>query len=399
MQNYVYVTKKALFLSLIATGITFTVHASENDDLKTAMQRDLGLSSTQLDRYIQIENKAADVETQARDQLGAAYVDSWLENDSLGNYKQIVATTSRSKITNNDADIEYRLVKNSAEVLQEAMEKLDRSSSFSGVLKKTNARLGNQNEGIYQWYIDPRKNAVVIVSAPDAENEVVDFVVRSGVSSELLDFEVTDQKPELAINTIGGDRYYVNRSGGYCSVGFPVTKGSSDGFATAGHCNAGQAVHGYNNTLFGSFNQTYFPGGDMAWVRRTSSSWTTTGYVKTSGGSLRVAGSTQAAIGASVCRSGSRTGYRCGVIQQRNVSVNYGGGQVVNGLVRSNACVGQGDSGGSVITPGGQAQGVTSGGSFRQGTTENCSYASSAQVFYQPINPILSRFGLTLKRG
>ena len=58
-----------------------------------------------------------------------------------------------------------------------------------------------------------------------------------------------------------------------------------------------------------------------------------------------------------------------------------------SGLSRSNACAEPGDSGGSWIS-GNQAQGVTSGG------TGNCT--SGGTMWFQPVNPILQRYGLSL---
>ena len=79
-----------------------------------------------------------------------------------------------------------------------------------------------------------------------------------------------------------------------------------------------------------------------------------------------------------------------------NNTANYGQGNVT-GLTRSTACAGRGDSGGSWITGSGQAQGVTSGGQLPAGQNTNCSVATPV-TWFQPINPILSRFGLTLVR-
>ena len=101
-------------------------------------------------------------------------------------------------------------------------------------------------------------------------------------------------------------------------------------------------------------------------------------------------------IGGGVCRSGSTTGWHCGSVQQFNQTVNYGGGQIVYGLTRTNVCAEPGDSGGSFVSnPGGgtrvQAQGMTSGGSG------NCS--SGGTTFFQPVNEALSYYGLTLITG
>ena len=107
-------------------------------------------------------------------------------------------------------------------------------------------------------------------------------------------------------------------------------------------------------------------------------------------GTSSVLGSTVAAIGASTCRSGSTTGYRCGTIQSRNATVNYGGGDIVYGLTRTSACAERGDSGGSFVA-GRQAQGMTSGGSG--------SCTTGGTTYFQPINEVLNVYGLTLVTG
>ncbi|WP_373304379.1 carbohydrate-binding protein [Streptomyces anandii] len=121
----------------------------------------------------------------------------------------------------------------------------------------------------------------------------------------------------------------------------------------------------------------------MSWVA-TNSSWTATPYVN--GSSVQVAGSTRATVGASVCRSGSTTGWHCGTVQQLDTSVTYQEG-TVSGVTRTSVCAEPGDSGGSFLS-GSQAQGVTSGGSG------GCT--SGGTTFFQPVNPILQNYGLTL---
>ena len=67
--------------------------------------------------------------------------------------------------------------------------------------------------------------------------------------------------------------------------------------------------------------------------------------------------------------------------------MNYAEGSVT-GLIRTTACAEPGDSGGSAIT-GNQAQGVTSGGSG--------SCRTGGTTYFQPVNEILQRYGLTLR--
>jgi streptogrisin C len=132
-----------------------------------------------------------------------------------------------------------------------------------------------------------------------------------------------------------------------------------------------------------------FPGNDYAYVRVASGNTPIGAVNNYSGSQVSVAGSTQAAVGATVCRSGSTTGWHCGSVQAYNATVTYSEGSV-SGLIRTNVCAEPGDSGGSLLA-GNQAQGMTSGGSG------NCS--SGGTTYFQPVNEALSAYGVTLRTG
>ena len=78
--------------------------------------------------------------------------------------------------------------------------------------------------------------------------------------------------------------------------------------------------------------------------------------------------------------------WHCGTVQAKNQTVRYAQGTVY-GLTRTNVCAEPGDSGGSWLS-GNQAQGVTSCGSG------NCT--SGGTTYFQPVNEILSAYGLRL---
>ncbi|MFC7505648.1 S1 family peptidase, partial [Nocardioides sp. GCM10030258] len=94
--------------------------------------------------------------------------------------------------------------------------------------------------------------------------------------------------------------------------------------------------------------------------------------------------------GTTVCRSGSTTGFKCGTIQATNQTVCYSQGCVYQ-MTRTNACAEPGDSGGPYVSSTRQAQGILSGGNG------NCT--SGGTTFFQPINEVLSVYGLTLVIG
>ena len=242
--------------------------------------------------------------------------------------------------------------------------------------------------------VDVRLNAVVVSVVGD-DLSALAFAQRfdSGDGAVVID-HVTDA-PRLLWNIIGGQA--IRNSVARCSAGFNARSGTTRYVLTAGHCGElGGTWSGAGGTIgpVAAFN---FPGDDFAAIRITSTAAVQTALVDrySAGADVTVAGSAVAAVGSSVCRSGSTTGWHCGTIQATNQTVNYGGGDIVRGLTRTNVCAEPGDSGGAYVSPNGatrvQAQGFTSGGSG------NCS--SGGTTFFQPVNEALSRYGVSLVTG
>lgn len=341
--------------------------------LLSALQRDLGLDRRQAERRLANEAEAGATAGRLRAALGADYAGAWVggtESDRV-----TVATTDAADVRRIEAQgATATVVRHSLAELDAAKAAVDRAAAG-----------GHGTADAPVWYVDVRTNTLTVQAVrPAAARALLDA---AGVDGALTRVETSAERPRPLYDLRGGDAYYMNGSG-RCSIGFPVTRGTQQGFATAGHCGrAGTSTTGYNQVAQGSFQASSFPGRDMAWVA-TNSNWTATPYVKGAGGqNVQVTGSTQAPVGSSVCRSGSTTGWHCGTIQQLNTSVTYPEG-TVSGVTRTSVCAEPGDSGGSYIS-GSQAQGVTSGGSG------NC--RSGGTTYFQPLNPLLQSYGLTLK--
>ncbi|GAA4607881.1 streptogrisin C [Actinoplanes octamycinicus] len=359
-----------LAAALAATAVaalTLTTHADAatapagvTPELFTALQRDLRLTPAQATARLDTDQRAGRTQQVLRQTLGARYGGTWVAGDG---------STVRVGITDDTAAPAVRAlgaepvrVPRSEANLQATVARLDRVPAPAAV------------EG---WYADLIANTVVVLAHGDAIGTGHDFARRAGVAAA-VEVRATTENPRPYLDVIGGNAYYIG-SGSRCSIGFSVT----GGFVTAGHC--GQAGARTSQPA-GTFQGSTFPGRDYAWVRVDAGN-TPRGLVNNySGGTVTVAGSTEAAVGAAVCRSGSTTGWHCGTIQQKNASVTYAEG-TVSGLTRTNACAEPGDSGGSWLA-GNQAQGVTSGGSG------NCS--TGGVMYFQPVNPILAAYGLTL---
>ncbi|MEV0228622.1 S1 family peptidase [Nonomuraea sp. NPDC050786] len=331
-----------------------------------ALERDLGLSEQQVLTRLANEERAAATDATLTAQLGASYGGAWLNDDAS---KLLVATTDPgATATIESHGAQPVVVARSLAQLDTIMQQLDRASRRV----KAAAAL---------WYVDVKTNSVSI-QAPTVEAAEA-LAAAAGVDRGVVSVSATGERPMPLINIIGGAPYYIGSS--RCSVGFSVTKGSTPGFVTAGHCRLAGST---TSNPTGTFQGASFPGNDYAWVAAPGN--TPQPWVRGSGGAnVIVRGSTQAAVGSSICRSGSTTGWHCGTIQQHNTTVRYSQG-TVSGLTRTNVCAEPGDSGGSFIS-GSQAQGMTSGGSG------NCS--SGGTTYYQPVNEALSAYGLTLKTG
>ncbi|MDR8415180.1 S1 family peptidase [Nonomuraea sp. 3-1Str] len=329
-----------------------------------ALQRDLGLSEQQAITRLANERRAAATEARLSSSLGPTYGGSWLNADAS---VLMVATTDPAARASIEAQgAQPVLVPRSLAQLTTVKDQLDRAATG------TRANL---------WYVDVVTNSVVVVAADQRTGERL--AAKAGAEPGVVKVQVSNETPQPFINIVGGAPYYIGSS--RCSVGFSVTRGSTPGFVTAGHC--GRAGNTTTNPT-GTFQGSSFPGNDYAWVAAPGN--TPTPYVRGSGGAnVTVRGSTQASVGASICRSGSTTGWRCGTIQQHNATVRYSQG-TVTGLTRTSACAEPGDSGGSFIS-GSQAQGTTSGGSG------NCSVGGT--TYHQPVNEALSAYGLTLTVG
>ncbi|MFF2187142.1 S1 family peptidase [Streptomyces sp. NPDC058155] len=350
-----------------STPASASKKAPASDGVLSAMQKEFGLTKSEAVARLAAEKTATAVETKAERAAGAAYGGSWFS--AADNSLTVALTDGKKAAAVRATGATVKLVKHSERALDATMKRIDALSAPAGVSS---------------WRVDPKSNRVVVnVLASERDTKAVAaFVAKAEKTGPVTVAETTDAPSTVAAGTVGGDPYYTGNV--RCSIGFSV----HGGFVTAGHCGPrGQSVRGWDNSAIGNFQGSSFPGNDYAWVNVANGWWTVP--VVLGWGSVSdqlVRGSNEAPVGASICRSGSTTHWRCGNLLAKNVTVNYSQG-AVHQMVQTSACAEGGDSGGSFIS-GDQAQGVTSGASG------NCT--SGGQSFYQPINEILSTYGLTL---
>ncbi len=334
-------------------------------EVLSAMERDLGLTADEVHERLRVEAEAARLAPALRDDLGPDFGGAWM--DATASALVVGITDPALADAVREAGAVPAVVARSADELAAVVDVLDADADAAP-------------DAVHSWYADVTTNQVVVRAADPADPAVEAFVAYLG---DAVRVEVSAERPRPLYDVRGGDEIII---GGtiLCSMGFAV----HGGYVTAGHCGgAGAVTYGSNWVESGRIAGSTFPGNDWAWVQ-TNGSWNTLPRVSDhGGGTVPVAGSAVAPVGASICRSGRTTGWRCGVVQAHDVTINYAAGPVYH-ATRTNACAEGGDSGGAFIS-GNQAQGVTSGGSG------NCS--SGGVTFFQPVNPILSRYGLALK--
>ncbi|MFY1653641.1 ricin-type beta-trefoil lectin domain protein [Solwaraspora sp. WMMB762] len=329
-----------------------------------ALRRDLDLTPDQLATRLAVETAAVPIEHRLRTELADAYAGTWVAADGRTVVVGVTDPVQAARVR--AAGAEPRTVTRSLAELDRLAAGLDRRAASAG-------------DAVHSWYVDPVTNTVTIEAADVAA--AAGFARAAGLPTAATSVVRSDDAYRPVYDIRGGDQYVINNSV-LCSVGFAV----AGGFVTAGHCGGVGASTAGSGVAQGTFRGSSFPGDDLAWVQ-TNANWVPRPWVNNyGGGTVNVTGSQEAAVGAAVCRSGRTTGWRCGTITAKNVTVNYSG-QLVYGLVASSACAQPGDSGGSFLA-GTQAQGVTSGAG---GT---CS--SGGTTVYQPVNEILSRYGLSL---
>jgi streptogrisin C len=327
------------------------------------LQDTFGLTESEAYDRLAVEAVAADLLEEVPDALDASYAGLWVSEEADEIY---VATTDPSEANRLRAEgATPVLVDHDLAELESAADAIDPVDI----------------EGYYGNYIDVVSNTLVIEAADQAV--AADLIEAAGIDPSLVTVDAAAEAPQTYF-VRGGDSYIIENSW-RCSVGFSVRQGSTPGFVTAGHCGAAGDSVTSGEAAPGTFRNSVFPGSDRAWVA-VGTSETLLDDVNMYSGTRDVANANQAAVGSSICRSGSTTGWHCGTVQAFNQTVRYAEGAVY-GMTRTNVCAEPGDSGGSFIA-GNSAQGMTSGGSG------NC--RTGGTTYFQPIGPALSAWGLTL---
>ncbi|MCX4662935.1 S1 family peptidase [Streptomyces uncialis] len=301
--------------------------------------------------------------TLSRD-LGADAAGSYYDS---GTRQLVVNVVDKASVrTVEAAGAKARLVENSLAELRSARTTLTDRASIPGT----------------SWAVDPTTNKVVVTAdrtVRGAELNKLNRVLEGLGGTVELQRSTGEFKPFAA----GGDT--ITSGGGRCSLGFNVVRDGQPFFLTAGHCTNGTtAWSDSSGQRIGQTAESSFPGDDYGLVRYESGVAHPSEVNLYNGATQPIARAGDATVGMQVVRSGSTTQVHEGAVTGLDATVNYGNGDVVNGLVQTDVCAEPGDSGGSLFS-GDTAIGLTSGGSG------NCS--AGGTTFFQPVTEALQVLG------
>ncbi|MFD0025375.1 S1 family peptidase [Streptomyces sp. NPDC058382] len=339
-------------VALVAAGATFqSANASE--------------STPQVTARTLTADAAGKLATGLGKELGSDAAGSYYDAKSKSLVMNVVDQAAVEQVQ--QAGGKARVVQNSLADLKSAQKTLAGKASIRGT----------------SWALDPVSNKVVVTAdrtVKGADLQKLTSVVESLGGKAQLKKSAGEFKALIA----GGDAIWGN--GGRCSLGFNVVKGGEPYFLTAGHCT--DAITSWSATQGGSVIGTNaaseFPDNDFGLVKYTSSTAHPSEVDLYNGSTQKITKAGAATVGMTVTRSGSTTQVHDGEVTGLNATVNYGNGDIVNGLIQTTVCAEPGDSGGSLFA-GDTAIGLTSGGSG------DCS--AGGETFFQPVPEALSATG------
>ncbi|MFI5639151.1 S1 family peptidase [Streptomyces goshikiensis] len=233
------------------------------------------------------------------------------------------------------------------------------------------------------WHTDPATGTLV-VSADSTVTEASLAKIRREAGADAAALRIERIPGKLTKLVSGGDAIYA--TSWRCSLGFNVRSGSTYYALTAGHCTDGAGTwwsDSARTAVVGSTVGSSFPTNDYGLIKYASNTPAPPGTV----GGQDITSAVDPTLNMSVTRRGSTTGIHSGTVTGLNATVNYGGGDIVYGMIRTNVCAEPGDSGGPLYS-GARAVGLTSGGSG------NCS--SGGTTFFQPVVEALSAYGVSV---
>ncbi|MEU1126651.1 S1 family peptidase [Streptomyces sp. NPDC005899] len=339
-------------IALVAAGVTFQ-SANASDDVPHFTVRTLTASA------------AGNLATTLDRSLGGDAAGAYYDADAKHLVVNVVDEAAAERVR--QAGGKARIVQHTLAELTSARRTLATEAAIPGT----------------SWAVDPVSNKIVVTADRTVDGaawDKLDKVVDGLGSKAELNKTAGEFKPLIA----GGDAIWGN--GARCSLGFNVVKGGEPYFLTAGHCT--ESITSWSDaqggTEIGANEGSSFPDNDYGLVKYTSDVPHPSEVDLYNGSTQPITKAGEATVGMPVTRSGSTTQVHDGEVTALDATVNYGNGDIVNGLIRTTVCAEPGDSGGSLFS-GDTAIGLTSGGSG------DCS--AGGETFFQPVPEALAAFG------
>lgn len=291
--------------ALVAAGVTFqTANASESansPEPKVLSVLAAGNLASTLDK-----------------ELGADAAGTYYDAKSKALVVNVLDETAASVVE--EAGAKARVVENSLAELRGARTTLKDDATIPGT----------------SWATDLTTNKVVVTAdrtVSDAEWAKLTKVVDGLGATAELQRTKGEFKPFIA----GGDA--ITGGSGRCSLGFNVTKGGEPYFLTAGHCT--EAISTWadsSGTQIGTNESSSFPDNDFGLVKYTADVDHPSEVDLYNGSAQAISGAAEATVGMKVTRSGSTTQVHDGTVTGLDATVNYGNGDIVNGLIQTDVC-------------------------------------------------------------
>ena len=184
----------------------------------------------------------------------------------------------------------------------------------------------------------------------------------------------------------GGDVIYSNQ-GLPCRTSFNAVSGSTYYILMPGHCTDGTTnwyADAARTIPIGPTAGSSYPGNDYGLVRYDNPEVSHPGTAN----GVDVSGAASPFVGQTVSTKASSTGTHSGTVTAINQTVDFGGGDVVSGLIKTNLCNEPVTGGPGPATSGSMAIGIPVGAS---GTC-----ATGMTSYYQPVTEALSAYGLSI---
>ncbi|MCP3757498.1 S1 family peptidase [Streptomyces sp. TBY4] len=233
------------------------------------------------------------------------------------------------------------------------------------------------------WGLDPATGAIVVTADSTVSDANIEKIKKeAGANASAVRVERTHGKLSKLLS--GGAGIWASQW--RCSLGFNVRRGTAYYALTAGHCTDGASTWWSNSsrsTKIGPTRGSSFPTNDFGIIRYDNKNLSHPGSV----GGQDIKTAVNATVGMSVKRKGNTTGTHGGKVTGLNYTVNYGNGEIVYGMIRTNVCAEPGDSGGPLYS-GTRAVGLTSGGNG------NCT--TGGTTYFQPVKEALTRYNVNV---